>query len=211
MKCEKFKKNLYDFHDQLLSSGVMNEMESHLKECASCYEVNEKYKNFLNKFSSLPKSIKPERDLWENIKGKIEIKKSYNFNFKIKYLALAASFIIIILFSTLLFFYNNYNNSEMKILKQFNSASDEYNKARENLISALHSKEGIINKETIDLIENNLIIMDQAINEIKIAINKEPENQSLVLMLASAYHKETGLLLSTRDIILNINNKENNL
>ncbi len=99
----------------------------------------------------------------------------------------------------------------MKILKQFNSASDEYNKARENLISALHSKEGIINKETIDLIENNLIIMDQAINEIKIAINKEPENQSLVLMLASAYHKETGLLLSTRDIILNINNKENNL
>lgn len=204
MKCEDFKKYLYDFHDQLLDNELINEIESHLKNCTDCFEINKKYKDFLNKFSYLPKSIQPKRDLWEDIKNKIYIKKSYSFTNKIKFLAIAASFIFIILFSTIIFYYRQNINSNTKILKQFYSASKEYEKARKDLVLALHLKEGIINKETINIIENNLIIMDQAINEIKIAINKEPDNQSLVLMLADAYHKETKLLLSTRDLILNI-------
>ena len=204
MKCEDYKKYIYDFHDQLLSNELNNEMESHLRECTDCFEVNKKYEEFLNKFSSLPKSIQPERDLWEDIKSKTAVKKNYNFNYKIKFLAIAASFIFIILFSAIMFFYSRNINSDTKILRHFNSASGEYNKARESLISTLHSKEVAINKETIDIIESNLLIMDQAINEIKAAINKEPDNQSLVLMLADTYHKETKLLLSTRDLILNI-------
>lgn len=204
MKCEDFKKNFYDFHDQLLSKELINEMESHMGKCTCCYEINKKYKNFLNKFLSLSKSIQPERDLWEDIKSKIPIKKSFNFTKKFRFLAIAASFIIISLFSIVTFYYNFNKNSDARILKQFNSASRDYEKARKDLISALHSKEGIINKETIVIIENNLIIMDQAINEIKIAVNKEPDNQSLVLMLADTYQKETKLLLSTKELILNI-------
>lgn len=204
MKCEDFKKYFYDFHDHLLSNDLMKEMGSHIEECIGCREINKKYKNFLNRFSTLPKSIQPDRNLWENIKKRISIKKSFNFSNNYKFPAIAASFIIITLFSVLTF-YNNYSkSSDTRILKQFNSASREYEKARKDLVSALHSKEGIINKDTIDIIENNLLIMDQAINEIKTAINKEPDNQRLVLMLADTYQKETNLLLSTKKLILNI-------
>jgi hypothetical protein len=72
----------------------------------------------------------------------------------------------------------------------------------------LHSKEGVLKHETIEVIENNLIIMDQAIGEIKLAIKKEPENSDLLLMLADTYHKETDLLLSTRELIVHIGKEE---
>jgi hypothetical protein len=207
MKCDDFKKNFYDYKDQLVIAEVSLAMDNHIDHCSDCSALNRKYEDFLNRFSSLPQSIEPENDLWPEIKKKITQVKYKSINSRIRFAAIAASFVLVITFSLTMVFVN-YNNSskEAKIINQFNEASKEYNLARIQLVKALHAKEGILKKETIDIIENNLIIIDQAIGEIKVAIKKEPENQSLVIMLADTYHKETDMLLSTRDLISSIKN-----
>jgi hypothetical protein len=212
MKCEDFKKSFYEFHDEMLDPIHTLEMEKHIKECEECSRINVRYKKFLGEFSNLPDSIEPEKDLWDGIKKSISDNNIRHINRfrigRIRFLSIAASFAVMILFSAIMVLYGRNNDADAKTLKQFDAASKEYVKAREELMTALHSKEGVLIHETIEVIENNLIIMDQAIGEIKLAIRKEPRNQSLVLMLADTYHKETDLLLSTRDLIMHLGNEE---
>jgi hypothetical protein len=212
MKCDEFKKYFYDFHDGLLSGSLSEEMTAHMNECEACSKVNAKYDKFLDGFSELPASIQPGRDLWPEIKERLKPVKKDDLFKRIRLISIAASVVLAVISSAFLFYYQTRSmNKEARVLNQFDSASKEYVKARKQLVAALHSKEGILKKETIEVIENNLVIMDQAITEIKLAIKKEPNNQSLVMMLADTYYKETDLLLSTRDLIMNIGNKGDKL
>jgi hypothetical protein len=207
MKCDDFKKYFYEFHDEMLDADLTSEMKTHINDCEECGRINGRYENFLKKFSSLPDSMEPEIDLWDGIKKRITAKKGLHIN-RIRILSIAASFVAVVLFSAIMLFYGLNNNKEAKVMNEFNTASKEYARARGELITALHSKEGILKHETIEVIESNLIIMDQAIGEIKLAIKKEPGNRSLLIMLADTYHKETDLLLSTRDLITHIGKEE---
>jgi hypothetical protein len=96
-------------------------------------------------------------------------------------------------------------------LGQFEAASREYEEARREILAALRAKEHIVKKETIDIIENNLNIIEGAIGEIKSAVGREPGDERLVLMLADAYHKETDVLLTVRDLLINANQAEDRL
>lgn len=209
MNCEIFREMMDDYHDGLLSEDVSSQMKKHLDGCDQCSAEYKKLAKLLEKVYNLPEEINPKRDLWPLIKEGIREKRKKSYQ-GWKMLSLAAVFIGIMAFSFVSLYMNvNRNaNRESKVMRQFDKASKEYLKAREELIASLQSKKGVIKEETIATIENNLDIIDQAIGEIKVAISKEPDNERLVLMLSDAYHKETDLLLSTRELIANINNQE---
>jgi hypothetical protein len=122
MKCDEFKSDFYEFHDEMLDADLAEEMRAHINECKECSRINVRYENFLDKFSNLPDTIEPENDLWEGIKKRIPVRNGHLIK-RIRFLSIAASFIAVTLFSAIMFYYGRNNNDEAKTMKQFNVAS----------------------------------------------------------------------------------------
>lgn len=62
---------LNDYVDGLLSSDEQRAVESHLSACSECREELDSVKRLLRRSSQLPKTIRPERDLWQGIERRI--------------------------------------------------------------------------------------------------------------------------------------------
>jgi hypothetical protein len=89
MKCEDFRKNLYEYHEDAFSRALAREMEAHIRACATCANANLKYERFLRRFSAETRPVEPERDLWPVIKSRIAEKK-YVFGLPMKIISAAA-------------------------------------------------------------------------------------------------------------------------
>ncbi len=62
---------LSEYIDGLLSTDEQRKVDSHLRTCAECREELEGIRRLLRRSSQLPKTIRPERDLWQGIERRI--------------------------------------------------------------------------------------------------------------------------------------------
>lgn len=67
---------LNDYADGLLSSAEQNAIDKHLRDCAGCRRELEGIKRLLDRSSELPKTIRPQRDLWQGIEQRIKEQQS---------------------------------------------------------------------------------------------------------------------------------------
>jgi anti-sigma-K factor RskA len=66
--------------------------------------------------------------------------------------------------------------------------------ARQNLIEAVEGPKEHLSPETVAVIEENMRIIDQAIGQIRIALEDDPLNHELNMLLATYYQQEAELL-----------------
>ncbi len=177
----------------------------------------DKDKKLLEIYRSFPDKIRPTRDLWDGIEGRINKKKRLNFNlselFKnIKGLfytgkpILAYSFLFLALFLGGLFIFNNFNNQKNSH-SQYNSELREilsdYDKVCLRIRRLVKSKSDYFDDKTLLTIETNMKLMDETINEIKTALKNEPGNLELLTSLTKIYFEQTGMLFKTEEVIKN--------
>ena len=188
--------------------------------------MTEKEKILFEKYKKLPVEITPSRDLWNGIEERINDKRNRKLNIKDifdniidmiffnKKLVLGYSLLILIIIGLSLFtlhtrYYNhknNFNNQYVKALKQVEETAKEYNKAKANLEKLIMKNENILDPETVNIIKNNLATIDNAVNEIKMALKKDPNNPMLLASLSKFYYEETDLIIKTHDILMNASN-----
>lgn len=76
----------------------------------------------------------------------------------------------------------------------FRQVEIEFEQARRQLRAALAQRQDQLSPATLEVVERNLNLIDQAIREIRQALDNDPENKELRHLLTASYQREVQLL-----------------
>jgi hypothetical protein len=156
----------------------------------------------------------PQRDLWPGVQARLEPRSTTTrtVTFTLSQLAVAASFLIAVVAGTTWLATNRpaltgggpaqeviQANSELAgvpagQIVPANFADAQFNAAVEDLERILREERGRLDPRTVLILERNLQAIDAAINEARMALERDPANQFLNSHLADARRRKLDLL-----------------
>ncbi|MBI4499929.1 MAG: hypothetical protein HY700_02090 [Gemmatimonadetes bacterium] len=167
-------------------------------------------KDLLAEAARLPRSIEPPEDLWPAIAERINQQKVVEGRFTAgakrpwwtRAPVLAAAAVLLVMLSsvvTTLVLHQNPTRrpADPPTIAQGNDFSileAEYVRASEEILSALEHGEVKLAPETREILERNLRIIDNAIDESRAALERDPANQELKDMILTTYQHKLDLL-----------------
>ncbi len=192
---------LNDYLDEALTPERVQYVEAHLQVCTECRSELEALRALLSSASALPASIEPSRDLWPDIDSRVDHTPWRQRSvWSLRYGLVAAAIALIVLSSgmTVLLIRRDAGSrpsyESASLLAEWSAAEAGYVRAANQLSTALETRRGKLDPETIELIDRNLGVIDEAIRESKEALAADPANRELVEMLASIYKKKIDTL-----------------
>ncbi len=206
--CDRARELLHDRFERRLSNGDGDYLERHLEQCEECRSEAEELEALRVELSRLPRELEPERDLWAGIEHRLEPTGWWR---SASLLAAAAA----ILALGLGFWLwrgaavptgvdeapRAAAHSEVTDDAGRNEARAEMARsedgmllAHQDLLSAVQSQSDRLSPETVAAVEENMRIIDQAIGQIRTALEDDPLNQRLNMLLAAQYQHEVQLL-----------------
>jgi anti-sigma factor RsiW len=211
MNCNEIDRLLDDYVDGELDRDREPAVREHLTGCPRCRDREAGLRRLLHLAGSLPREARPDRDLWQGIRDRIEPtaagKPSRPGHLPV-WLAAAA----VILTGVLAFVVlrdggpgpveevaRKPDASEV-ITAAYQQVVDEYRQARDVLQAQLDLRKDELDPETVKVIESNLEIMDQAAGEIRLALERDPGNRGLERMMLASYRKQVDLLKQANTI-----------
>ena len=213
MKCEEALKRLDDYVDGALPEAEFQEIELHIAGCPACRAAEEGLRDLLARASRLPREMPPPRDLWPAIRQRIDAprvlaprpERSGARWWTLGSLAAAAA-VVVALVSTL----TSVGPSPApqagatgvaqpagagSAAAPMQQAETEYMRATGQLMDVLNARRGSLSPETQTAVSKNLQAIDEALGELRQALDKDPGNRQLNKMLASTQQKKLNLLL----------------
>ena len=164
-----------------------------------------KEKELLRAISSLPDAETPSRDLWTGIAEQLTERETKTYTPRWIPWAIAAT--LLLSFSSVLVSWtnlqtanqvfaenNNLNQKDMAVHAQLKSMEQEFGLAKSALLSKIAMNSSQTDADLISDVKSNLIIIEQATSQLKAAIIKQPEDQSLPRLLQATYQQELVVL-----------------
>ncbi len=205
MTCDRFLEILDEYTGGTLSEAEHQEAELHLASCAECRGAERKLRAFLAEAAGLRREAQPGRDLWPGIAAQIESRaKVLRFVRRGGWLAglAAAAALVFALIDA---------RPQPGVVPQggeiqqaaagnmdIEKAEAEYIRATSQLLSTLNARRGAMPPEAqkqMAELEANVNAIDGALHDVKVALEKDPQNTKLNRMLASTHQKKINLLL----------------
>jgi hypothetical protein len=222
MKCEDIRKQLDDFMDGELTTALEEEVRSHLASCRSCREELTTMEDLLHQLAALPVEEEPARDLWSGVGphlGEQERGRKPS-SFYLPMLAAAAVLLLAFLIVPSLLgpgdgipgdFDRQVPGRSTAATVAETSASlagsldykdldARFAMVRHQLLIELEEGGHQLAPETVKLIQNNLTVMEDAAEEIRNALEKDPGNTGLRKMLLASYRQQVYWLNQFREI-----------
>jgi hypothetical protein len=205
MNCQEFENHVDDFMDDALPEPLRHFMEAHVAECAACRDTLEATRALLQKAAQLQPSVSPERDLWAGIEQRIEpqareesLAPVTRWRFQ-RVLALAAVVMLCIgawhVFAGRREFALDPDGTQQNAQwETIRDAEADYLHARADLFEAFKAGEEDLSEETVQLVEEHLDIIDDALQEIRGALEQNPENLQLIQLLMATHEKGIKML-----------------
>jgi len=217
MNCTDAQTLFNQYLDGELSSTEQSALEMHLIDCGSCSESVVALRTLLDQAEELPSGISPGRDLWPSIRNQIEEKmagsviRGEGFRWSGRYtrslVTVAASFLIITFSVTALRLYSDGIDSVDKHFSEWNQGlvtfaamEKQYMGATEDLIKSIDSYEDNLPESARKVIEENLEIIDAAINESRMVLLDNPSDVQMQSMLSANYRRKVELLKWTAQL-----------
>lgn len=202
MTCDEVERRLDDYADGSLSEGEFQEVELHVASCAACREQERRLRLILAQARALPRELAPPRDLWTGIAERIDTgRRGRTLWFAPMVLAAAAVLVAVVSVSFLR------RGAPVTVpgpaatltpvsLEGTNlgAAEQEYERAANELLAALQDRRQSLSPQTLANVERNLAVIDQALNEVRAALGRDPGNKDLTRMLVSAHRKKVDTL-----------------
>ena len=209
--CEQVLLKLDDFVDGALDETEATELRCHLDRCSSCLTEFESTRDLLAEARSLPRSIEPESDLWpgiaENIlqrrvvAGDFESPKSSNS--RTYWMAAAAAAILVL--SVTIAYMAGLERGQPKIAATtrphmsivqaaYGDLATDLETARDQLRASLDQRQDEFSPETWSGVMDNLVVIDDAIERIELAMTDNPNDGRLNRQLTVAYRRQIDLL-----------------
>lgn len=218
MNCNEAQVRLDDYLDGLLAESDRRALAAHARTCSRCREEVSRLRALLDDAAELPKSLEPARDLWPEIADRIRQRRVVSAELHRRgpravwyrrVVWAAAAVLLIALSSTVTAILMNQRSASGiadarrpvaepappgTALTHLPTWEAEYLRAMAELVTTLEDLRGSLPPKTVALIEANLRIIDQAIQESRVALAHHPNNEALGQMLAATYRRKLELL-----------------
>jgi hypothetical protein len=168
----------------------------------------------------LPREILPERNLWPGIQKAITDSKVVHARFEARSeatartsfgwrrfgLVAAAAMLLIVASSGITAYLlrspaanpagtiDGRADFEIVAWEGFVAAEQEYQRVTDELLGALEAQRDELAPETVEVVERNLALIDQAIGEARAALERDPANTKLVHKLTDMYRTRVTFL-----------------
>lgn len=205
MNCQTIQQNLNDYFDDELSREARHLVERHLTTCAACRGELAGLQSLVDAARGLDSPAPPNRDLWPAIAARLETDRSAERPW---WLQLAAAGIALAILSVPLSVWwagrslddnraaieHEQQTQPVATQAQLARSEDGVLLARTDLVTAIERSRDVVEAETLLVLEENMILLDRAIGEIRTALEEDPQNLRLRMLLAARYQQERKLL-----------------
>lgn len=202
-QCETCRRWMDDAIDGDLRPDFSERLQMHLDECPACRRQMDDLRSLVVAAAKLPGAKEPTRDLWPEIEGRLSAVPSSHKVIRRVVLAVAA-LVVAALGLGVLRAPNSGNvilpQAEFGVVQADNRAASldgvrlEYRQAREELLAVVQARRAEVSPETLEIIESNLALIDQAIGDIEKVLATNPGEGRLDRHLRLAYARQIELL-----------------
>jgi len=187
-----------DLVDENLATRELTPALQHLASCAQCRAEVDELRTMLHRIAQLPKSIAPTRDLRSDMWAQADRKTLWTWRYPLA----AAAVVLIALSSTITVLVLRPDQGPTITVTESQPVPSvdlvrlerEYSQEVEDLQRALRQNREALSPETVRILEENLRIIDAAIQEARTALANDPQSGMLGELLRSAYQKKVELL-----------------
>lgn len=219
MTCAELHDRLDDYVDGLLDEAEFQEAELHLADCDACRRQERRQRALLAHAAALPREIGPGRDLWPGIEGRLRPRGARRFSLRWPFgrqaadahafgrwlvpgLATAAALLAL---STLLPRAGHAPGGAgpaepVRSLAAegdaggLSAAEAEYTRASAELMEALQARHATLPPATAAAVDANLRTIDQALGDIRAALDQDPQNAQLARLLNATHRRKVAFL-----------------
>jgi tetratricopeptide (TPR) repeat protein len=223
MTCDDVQDRLDDYVDGELSEADFHAVELHVAGCAACRDEERLLRAVLSHAQALPREKTPRADLWPGIKERIASGEGGRATNVLPFArrlvgsgpgltAVAATAAALVALAVGLSLrprparetplaggpplvsstpaIENVSAGPGPLL----DAEADYERATAALLNALEARRSSLAPETLKNVEENLAVIDRALEEVRQALKKDPTNPELTRMLASTHRKKVDVL-----------------
>lgn len=216
MTCEEFHRILNEFIDGELDSGRLRKAERHLAGCPGCRAEEGELRRLIDAAAALPRTKMPDRDLWAGIAaaaskgspapGGRAVRRGRSLAWlTLPRLAAAAVVLVGLTVAVTLKVVRPGREgpvpqprgpsvTAVAMPADFRAAEAEFQQATDMLNAVIERRRGELSPETVALVEDNLQIINGAIAAVQSAIETDPGNRDLGLLLTTMYRTRIDLL-----------------
>jgi anti-sigma factor RsiW len=204
---------LNDYADQRLTPPVTDAVTRHLDECDECRRTLARLRNVLAAAQSATTSVEPPAEAWQAIRAEIDLRKVVPLPGtarpvrRIPWLRVAAvAAIIVVSSATTVAIMNVKKEQSIAVVTPRDTAlpgvvpvsvtsiDKDYEETVRTLTATLEASRSKLAPETIEAVERNLKIIDDAITEARDALLRDPASTHLRGMLSKNYQQKVDLL-----------------
>jgi anti-sigma factor RsiW len=216
MSHERIRPLLNDYLDGELAPATLARVEDHLGECDLCAAEVASLGALLDETQRLPREMLPPRDLWEGIEARLQERRTEVLrlpqrpSFTARPWMMAAAALLLVALSsavTLMLVRGPAAAPGVAVgpggtgsapagtaLAAFEPTEAEFVRTAAELRQALEGGRSVLLPETIEALESSLEVIDGAIAEARQALEADPNNRALTLLLAGVHREKVELL-----------------
>jgi predicted anti-sigma-YlaC factor YlaD len=215
MRHERIRPLLDDYLDDELSPAARRRVEDHLAECDVCTGELAALLALTEEARALPREMLPSRELWEGIEARLAerqvvlpLPRRWSSWTRPAMMAAAALFLVALssAVTATLLWQRSAAPGEGSVagasrpapagsaLAAFQPTEAEFVRTAEELRQALAAGSTILEPGTLEVIEASLAVIDQAIAEARAALEADPQNGMLALLLSRIHGQKVEVL-----------------
>ena len=209
MNREESSERIDDYIDGLLDADARKAFESCMADDDALRVELDAVVELKRKAQALRASVLPDRDLWPGIKEAIDrpapLIRFGSFRGRptryspLRYIVAAAALVLLMVGVRAIVEMDSPSEATPPAPvvaedPEMNRIEQEYAAAKAELLSELDALEATLPPETLSIVEENLAIIENAVNDISAALLENPKNAELERMLHAAYRSEVNLL-----------------
>jgi anti-sigma factor RsiW len=224
MSCESIQARLQDLLDGELAGEERATVESHLATCLPCRRELAALEAVIDRAHALPRELTPERDLWPAVEARIggAVHSASFASGRLPrwgWLAVAALVAAMIGLPLALRQSTDAGGHDAgreaaaaiappapieasQLLAKAGLArhEDGTQHSRIDLEVTIERQRGVLPPEVVDTLKENMRILDDAVGELRAALDDDPLNRRLNLLLAARYQQESELAMRVNRI-----------
>lgn len=213
MKCEDARNRLDDLVDGELAPAEADDVSAHLGSCAGCREQERALRALLAEAAALPRELRPERDLWPGIEARLSARPALlrpRPAWRPAALAAAAAVLVALSSAVTWRLASRRERPEQVVVgsgvaatlrpavagdtPDLLDAERGYARATSDLLAALAARRGSLPTETLDAVERNMKVIDEALASLRVALASDPGNPELTQLLAATHKRKLDTL-----------------
>jgi anti-sigma factor RsiW len=198
MSCNDLQDLIQDHVDGTLPEGQRRLLDAHLVDCEGCRGELEQVRALVGSLADLPRDSEPSSDLWPGLRARIEAATAplpFRPPTRVPVTRLAAAAAILVAMvaaSSLLWAPRDSERAARD--DERSEVLAEYERASTALLEALESRRAELSPTTLDEIDRNLALIEDALARTREAMRSSPNDADLRTMHFALLDRKTSVL-----------------